>query len=184
MQKLFTGDSIRHESESGGGSYGGYLTALALARSSDMFAAGVDFHGVHDWAARLNQQSGGDTAADPNVARIAFESSPLASVKTWKSPVLLIQGDDDRNVAFSQTVRMAAALRAQGVEFEEHVFPDEIHGFLLHRSWVTAYGLTADFFGRHFGVATAIHTVSAPEGMPGTAPAHLGMRSGASADQE
>ena len=167
-----------------GGSYGGYLTALALARSSDMFAAGVDFHGVHDWAARLNQQSSGDTAADPNVARIAFESSPLASIKTWKSPVLLIQGDDDRNVAFSQTVRMAAALRAQGVEFEEHVFPDEIHGFLLHRSWVTAYGLTADFFGRHFGVATAIHTVSAPEGMPGTAPAHLGIRSGASADQE
>jgi len=140
-----------------GGSYGGYLTALALARSSDLFAAGVDFHGVHDWAARLGQGGAGAEAAiaaDPNVARIAFESSPLASVKTWKSPVLLIQGDDDRNVTFSQTVRMAAALRAQGVEFEEHVFPDEIHGFLMHRSWVTAYGLTADFFGRHFAVAT------------------------------
>ena len=64
-------------------------------------------------------------------------------------------GDDDRNVAFSQTVRMAAALRTQGVEFEEHVFPDEIHGFLMHRSWVIAYGLTSDFFGRHFGVATS-----------------------------
>ncbi len=140
-----------------GGSYGGYLTALALARSSDLFAAGVDFHGVHDWAARLGQGGAGAEAAiaaDPNVARIAFESSPLASIKTWKSPVLLIQGDDDRNVAFSQTVRMAAALRAQGVEFEEHVFPDEIHGFLIHGSWITAYGLTADFFGRHFAVAT------------------------------
>jgi hypothetical protein len=55
-------------------------------------AAGTDFHVVHDWAARLNQQSGCDTAADPNAARIAFESSPLASVKTWKSPILLIQG--------------------------------------------------------------------------------------------
>ncbi len=86
---------------------------------------------------------------DPNAARVALESSPMASVKTWKSPVLLIQGDDDRNVAFSQTVTMAAALRAQGVPFEEHVFPDEIHGFLLHRSWVTAYGLSADFFNRH-----------------------------------
>jgi dipeptidyl aminopeptidase/acylaminoacyl peptidase len=146
-----------------GGSYGGYLTALALARSSDMFAAGVDFHGVHDWAARLNQQPASDTPADPNVSRIAFESSPLASIKTWKSPVLLIQGDDDRNVSFSQTVRMAAALRAQGVEFEEHVFPDEIHGFLMHRSWVTAYGLTADFFGRHFGVTPSVHAISAAE---------------------
>jgi dipeptidyl aminopeptidase/acylaminoacyl peptidase len=143
-----------------GGSYGGYLTALALARSSDLYAAGVDFHGVHDWAARLGQQANANTSTDPNVARIAFESSPLASVKTWKSPVLLIQGDDDRNVAFSQTVRMAAALRAQGVEFEEHVFPDEIHGFLMHRSWVTAYGLTSDFFGRHLGIATSIHTPS------------------------
>ena len=166
-----------------GGSYGGYLTALALARSSDLFAAGVDFHGVHDWAARLTQQSGSDTAADPNAARIAFESSPLASVKTWKSPVLLIQGDDDRNVAFSQTVRMAAALRAQGVEFEEHVFPDEIHGFLMHRSWVTAYGLTSDFFGRHFGVATLMHALSAPEEMLGTPSAHFGIRSGTSRDR-
>jgi dipeptidyl aminopeptidase/acylaminoacyl peptidase len=142
-----------------GGSYGGYLTALALARSSDLFAAGVDFHGVHDWAARLSQMGG---TLDPTVARVAFDSSPLASVKTWKSPVLLIQGDDDRNVAFSQTVRMAAALRTQGVEFEEHVFPDEIHGFLMHRSWVTAYGLTADFFGKHFGMATSTHALSAP----------------------
>jgi len=66
--------------------------------------------------------------------------------------VLLIQGDDDRNVPFANTVKMAAALRAQGVEYEEHIFPDEIHGFLLQRSWITAYGLTADFFNRHFKV--------------------------------
>ena len=132
-----------------GGSYGGYLTALALARSSDLFAAGVDFHGVHDWSARLREGS----VADPSTSRVAFESSPMASVKTWRSPVLLIQGDDDRNVSFSQTVMMAAALRAEGGEFEEHVFPDEIHGFLMHKSWVTAYGLTADFFNRHFNLA-------------------------------
>lgn len=143
-----------------GGSYGGYLTALALARSSDMFAAGVDFHGVHDWSSRLGQggaNAAAAIAADPNIARLAFESSPMASIKTWKSPVLLIQGDDDRNVDFAQTVRMAAALRTQGVEFEEHVFPDEIHGFLMHKSWVTAYGLTADFFGRHFNMPTGTH---------------------------
>ena len=140
-----------------GGSYGGYLTALALARASDMFAAGVDFHGVHDWSTRLGQggaNAAAAIAADPNIAKLAFDSSPMASIKTWKSPVLLIQGDDDRNVDFAQTVRMAAALRTQGVEFEEHVFPDEIHGFLMHKSWVTAYGLTADFFGRHFNMPT------------------------------
>jgi dipeptidyl aminopeptidase/acylaminoacyl peptidase len=132
-----------------GGSYGGYLTALALARASDMFAAGVDFHGVHDWNLELqNWQPKYNPDSDQQAARLAWESSPLSSVKTWRSPVLLIQGDDDRNVQFSQTVRLAAALRAQGTPFEEHVFPDEIHGFLLHRSWIEAYGLEADFFRR------------------------------------
>jgi dipeptidyl aminopeptidase/acylaminoacyl peptidase len=132
-----------------GGSYGGYLTALALARASDLFAAGVDYHGVHDWNLELTNWGPYNPNADPNAARVAWESSPMASVKTWRSPVLLIQGDDDRNVQFSNTVRLAAALRAQGTPFEEHVFPDEIHGFLLHSSWMTAYGLEADFFHRH-----------------------------------
>lgn len=133
-----------------GGSYGGYLTALALARASDMFAAGVDLHGVHDWNLELgNWQPNYNPESDPNGARVAWESSPLASIKTWRSPVLLIQGDDDRNVQFSNTVKLAEALREHGVPFEEHVFPDEIHDFLLHRSWVEAYMLGADFFNRH-----------------------------------
>jgi len=129
-----------------GGSYGGYLVGLALARSSDLFAAGVDFHGVHDW----NLQYPAYATANPEAARLALESSPLKSVKDWKSPVLLIQGDDDRNVPFANTVRLAAALRTAGVPFEEHIFPDEIHAFLLHRSWIKAYGLTASFFNRQF----------------------------------
>jgi dipeptidyl aminopeptidase/acylaminoacyl peptidase len=128
-----------------GGSYGGYLTALALARASDLFAAGVDMHGVHDWTLGLNYK----LPAQSGAARLAFESSPMASVKTWKSPVLLIQGDDDRNVPFANTVQLAAALRSQGVDFEEHVFPDEVHDFLLYRDWFAAYTLSADFFNRH-----------------------------------
>jgi dipeptidyl aminopeptidase/acylaminoacyl peptidase len=136
-----------------GGSYGGYLTALALARASDLFAAGVDFHGVHDWSS-LREGTPAATG-DPVIqreheeaARLAFESSPMASVKTWKSPVLLIHGDDDRNVAFSQDVELVSALRQQHVEFEELIIPNEIHDFLIHRHWVEAYKATADFFAR------------------------------------
>ena len=89
-----------------GGSYGGYLTALGLARASDLFAAGVDFHGVHDWSARLPATAAAVSAggAREDAARTAFESSPMASVRTWRSPVLLIHGDDDRNVNFSETI--------------------------------------------------------------------------------
>src|SRR5438093_13119087 len=134
------------------GSYGGYLTAMGLSRASDLFAAGVDMHGVHDWNITIrNFVPAYDPGANPNAARLAFESSPLASVKTWRSPVLLIHGDDDRNVPFSEMVRLVEALRKQGVEFQQLVFPDEIHDFLTHRRWLEAYHAAADFFDRHLG---------------------------------
>ncbi len=136
-----------------GGSYGGYLTAMGLSRASDLFKAGVDFHGVHDWNALLGSGGGlaGTSALEAereDAAHLAFESSPMASVKTWRSPVLLIHGDDDRNVAFSETVTLAGALRAQGVYFEQLILPDEIHGFLRHQSWLKAYKASADFLHR------------------------------------
>lgn len=133
-----------------GGSYGGYLTAMGLARASDLFAAGVDMHGVHDWNLVIrNFVPAYDPQANPNAARLAFESSPLASMKTWRSPVLLIHGDDDRNVPFSETVHLVEALRNQGVEFEQLIFPDEIHDFLKHEDWLRAYHASADFLDRH-----------------------------------
>ncbi len=133
-----------------GGSYGGYLTALGLARASDLFAVGVDFHGVHDWNTTIaNFVPAYDPGKDLNAARIAFESSPMASIGTWRSPVLLIHGDDDRNVPFHQTVALVEALRKQGVEFQELIFPDEIHGFLTQKRWLQAYRATADFLGKH-----------------------------------
>jgi dipeptidyl aminopeptidase/acylaminoacyl peptidase len=139
-----------------GGSYGGYLTAMGLARGSDLFAAGVDFHGVHDWSSRGNGPGGGGAgtptptaeAAREEAARLAYDSSPIASVSTWKSPVLLIHGDDDRNVNFSETVELVSALRRQGVYFEQLILPDEIHGFLRHASWLKAYRAEVDFFKR------------------------------------
>jgi dipeptidyl aminopeptidase/acylaminoacyl peptidase len=139
-----------------GGSYGGYLTALALARASDLFAAGVDMHGVHDWNLELPTfMPWYDPQKLKDVARLAFESSPISSVSTWRSPVLLIHGDDDRNVPFAETVQLVEALRRQHVEFEELIFPDEIHDFLLRRSWVRAYTAGAEFLGRKLGGSAA-----------------------------
>ena len=136
-----------------GGSYGGFLTALGLARNSDLFKAGVDFHGVHDWSVFLTERPYfGNLALRPPDAdaaiKLAWESSPDAYVSTWKSPVLLIHGDDDRNVPFSQTVDLVQRLRAQHVPFEQLIIPDEIHGFLRWRDWITAYAATAEFFDR------------------------------------
>ena len=139
-----------------GGSYGGYLTAMGLARASNLFAAGVDMHGVHDWSGVIrNFVPEYSPDAVPDVARLARESSPIASVKNWRSPVLLIHGDDDRNVPFHQSVMLMEALRKQGVETEELIFPDEIHDFLRQESWRRAYLAGSEFFDRHIGSAAA-----------------------------
>jgi dipeptidyl aminopeptidase/acylaminoacyl peptidase len=136
-----------------GGSYGGFLTAMGLARNSDMFAAGVDFHGVHDWNVGIRTfVPSYNTLENPRDSLLAFRSSPLASLKTWRSPVLVIHGDDDRNVSFGETVTLVEQLREQGVEVEQLVFPDEVHGFLRYASWVRAYNAASDYLDRKLGV--------------------------------
>ncbi|MEO8927072.1 MAG: prolyl oligopeptidase family serine peptidase [Caulobacteraceae bacterium] len=133
-----------------GGSYGGYLTALALARDSAIFKAGVDMHGVHDWWRDFVRESGPapdrfETGDRDQAKAVAWTSSPDADIARWRSPVLLIQGDDDRNVDFQQTVDLARRLEDHGVPFEELVIPNEIHGFLRHESWLAADTATAGF---------------------------------------
>ena len=132
-----------------GGSYGGYMTALGLSRNSDIFTAGVDIHGVHDWHHWGVALRGGlpyyELDAPQPVLATALAASPWSAVSHWRSPVLLIHGDDDRNVGFSESVRLAEALRDAGVDYNELVFPDEIHGFLRHETWMKAYAATSTF---------------------------------------
>jgi dipeptidyl aminopeptidase/acylaminoacyl peptidase len=142
-----------------GGSYGGYLTALALARDSKLFAAGVDIHGVHNWTAERAApllENRYERAPDVQKALdIAWQSSPVASISTWKSPVLVIHGDDDRNVRFSQTTDLVRRLEKAGVTFEELVIPDDTHHFMRHANLVKVNNATAAFFDRIFGINRA-----------------------------
>ena len=138
-----------------GGSYGGYLTALALARNSDIFKAGVDFHGVHDWSLDIDNPVWGFTQLKryqryntKALMKLAWESSPDSAIATWKSPVLLIQGDDDRNVEFHQMVDLVERLRIAHVPFEQIVIPNEIHGFFRYASWLEADTAAADYLSR------------------------------------
>jgi dipeptidyl aminopeptidase/acylaminoacyl peptidase len=129
-----------------GGSYGGFLTAHGLAQAPEKFLAGVDIHGVHNWNNDIPVfASWYEPEKFPEMAELAFKSSPMAYVENWEDPVLLIHGDDDRNVLFSESVELAEVLRKQGVEVEQLVFPDEVHSFILHSNWVKAYEATIDF---------------------------------------
>ncbi len=132
-----------------GGSYGGYMTAMALSRRSDLFAAGADIHGVHNWNTEIPTfMPEYDSLHFPKHAQIAYKASPIYYIDGWKSPVLLAHGDDDQNVPFSETEMIARVLRRKGVEFEQVIVPDEVHGFLMYKSWLTIYSAVGNFFDR------------------------------------
>jgi dipeptidyl aminopeptidase/acylaminoacyl peptidase len=144
-----------------GGSYGGYLTAMGLARNSDIFKAGVDYAGVHDWTALLGGRNSASVPSD--MRKTAYDSSPVASIDHWTSPVLLIQADDDRNVPFAQTVDLVHLLEAHRVPYELIVFPDEVHDSLLWSTWVRVFQATGDFFDRTLVKGEAIRPVPAEQ---------------------
>lgn len=132
-----------------GGSYGGLLTAQGLAQNSDIFKAGVDFHGVHDWSWRATDFSeGGFWGISPDLMESAYQSSPVAHIDGWTSPVLMVHGDDDRNVMFGQTVDLYNKLTEKGVTCEVLVLPDEVHGFYRYHSWLKSFQASANFLGR------------------------------------
>jgi dipeptidyl-peptidase-4 len=127
-------------------SYGGLLTAMALARNSDIFKVGVDMAGVHDWSMLRRR------GPDESWSKLARDSSPIASLETWKSPVLLIHGDNDRNVPFQQTTDLVQKLRAkEDVYFELMIVPDEPHVFLLYKNRMECYKRAFEFIDRFIG---------------------------------
>lgn len=81
-------------------------------------------------------------------AKVIWESSPASSVKTWSSPVLLIHGDDDRNVSFSNSVDLVRRLEAKGVPYETLVLVDDTHHWMTFSNVLKVGNATADFFKR------------------------------------
>jgi dipeptidyl aminopeptidase/acylaminoacyl peptidase len=105
---------------------------LALARDSDLFASGVDLHGVHSMLRPTPNTLSPE--AQTRARQLQWESSPLAAIERWRSPVLLIHGDDDLNVDFDQSLLLARELAARRIPYRELVFPNERHSFFLERT--------------------------------------------------
>ncbi len=127
-------------------SYGGLLTAQALARNSDVFIAGVDLAGVHLYGNNLDPEN------------LAYKSSAISAIDQWKSPVLLIHGDDDRNVNFAQTVGLVQLLRAHDVPYELYVMPDDTHETLLYKRWLPMWERMETFLNKYLKKEDATST--------------------------
>ncbi len=139
-----------------GQSWGGYLTGMALSRNSDIFKAGVDLSAVNDHAfgtAEVNSLAK-DFGVEPAQAQSALtkNSAPIGAVDKWRSPVLMVSGDDDPDVPVEETVDLTARLRARHVTVEQLMFPDEQHGFVLAKNWSIMFARAEDFFDRNLKV--------------------------------
>ncbi len=133
-----------------GGSYGGYLTALALGKDSDLFKVGVDIHGVHNFEGRYDVPEGFEVAPDyEEVKKIAWESSPFAYLDSWESPVLLIHGDDDRNVNVSHTTDLIRRFEEKNIPYQYLMIPDETHHWMKFSNMVKVNKATTDFLEEH-----------------------------------
>jgi Dipeptidyl aminopeptidases/acylaminoacyl-peptidases len=132
-----------------GGSYGGFLTAMGLARNSDIFKAGVDFHGVHDWAIFLPCGPITLSCADIKEAReLAFKSSPGRKHRELALPRALCSWRRRSQRAVPANHRSGRKTARPKRRVRELIIPDEIHDLLRWSDWVRSYKATADFFDR------------------------------------
>jgi len=128
---------------------------MALAKDSKLFAAGVDIHGVHDWVGRSNLLTAFDNSYEKapdyqQAIKTGWLSSPVSAINTWTSPVLIIHGDDDRNVAFGQSIDLISRLEKKGVPYETLMIPDDTHHWMNFNNAVKAYAAVADYFVKKF----------------------------------
>jgi dipeptidyl aminopeptidase/acylaminoacyl peptidase len=130
-----------------GGSYGGLMTALGLARASEALAAGVDYAGLYNWATFFS--SVGIPLPDAAVTQRAVQSSPIATIDQWRSPVLVVQADDDRDVPSRQSSELIEALRSHRIEHDELILPNEIHDLARYASWLQFFRAADLYFDEH-----------------------------------
>jgi dipeptidyl aminopeptidase/acylaminoacyl peptidase len=136
-----------------GPSYGGFMTALGLARASDAFAAGVDYAGIHNWSTYLS--SVGDPIDGSDANRRAVESSPIATIDQWHSPLLLVQADDDDIVPSQQASELIEGLRSHNIEHDVIMIPNEVHDLARYSSWMMLFNAADVYFDRQLNKRSA-----------------------------
>jgi dipeptidyl aminopeptidase/acylaminoacyl peptidase len=136
-----------------GPSYGGLMTALGLARASDAFAAGIDYAGIHNWSTLLS--SVGEPIDGRDANRQAVESSPIATIDQWHSPVLLVQADNDSVVPSQQAAELIEGLRSHNIEHDVIMIPNEIHDMARYSSWMMLFNAADVYFDRQLNKRSA-----------------------------
>ena len=123
-----------------GGSYGGFMTFMAMFTAPDLFQAGAALRPVSDWA-HYNYGYTSNILNTPDVDPIAYErSSPIYFAEGLEKHLLINAPMVDSNVFFVDTVRLVQRLiELEKPDFETAIFPVESHGFVQPSSWLDEY---------------------------------------------
>jgi len=139
-----------------GGSYGGYMTLMAIGKTPDVWAAGVEQYGIIDWYTMLQhedpylQEYEKSLLGDPEKDRTVYENaSPIKFIRNEKAPLLVLQGENDIRVPKEEAEQVVKILQQEGRTVDAKYYPAEGHGFAKRENQVDAIRRTVEWFDKY-----------------------------------
>jgi len=139
-----------------GGSYGGYMTLMAVGKTPDVWAAAVEEYGIINWFTMLQhedpflQEYEKSILGDPVKDRSVYEDdSPLKYIRNAKAPLLVLQGDNDIRVPKEEAEQVVQTLKGAGKTVDAHYYSNEGHGFAKRENQIDAIQRTVEWFDRY-----------------------------------
>jgi len=139
-----------------GGSYGGFMTLMAVGRTPDVWAAGVELFGIIDWMTMLKhsdpllQEYEKSLLGDPVKDRAVYAAaSPITYIHGVKAPLLVLQGNNDPRVPREEAEQVVELLRKDGKTVDAHYYPNEGHGFEKRENQIDAIRRTIEWFDKY-----------------------------------
>jgi dipeptidyl aminopeptidase/acylaminoacyl peptidase len=139
-----------------GGSYGGYMTLIALTKTPQVWAAGVEEYGIINWMTMLQhsdpelQEYEKSLLGDPVKDRKVYEAaSPITYIHQVKAPLLVLQGDNDPRVPKEEAEQVVQLLERDGKTVAAHYYPNEGHGFEKRENQIDSIRRTIEWFDKY-----------------------------------
>jgi dipeptidyl aminopeptidase/acylaminoacyl peptidase len=139
-----------------GGSYGGFMTLMAIGRTPDEWAAGVELFGIINWMTMLQhedpqlQQYEKSLLGDPVKDRNAYDAaSPITYLHAVRAPLLVLQGDNDPRVPREEAEQVVDILTKDGKTVAVHYYANEGHGFAKRENRIDAARRTVEWFDKY-----------------------------------
>jgi len=139
-----------------GGSYGGFMTLMAIGKTPDVWAAAVELYGIINWSTMLKSSDPSlneylkGLLGDPEKSQKIYEAaSPITYIRNEKVPLLVLQGDNDPRVPKEEAQQVVEILKKEGRVVEAHYYANEGHGFAKRENQIDSIRRTIDWFDRY-----------------------------------